>query len=71
MALAGVHYVGMFACQRGKRRAAHFVADNALPYLEPYEKSLRDGVVRCEGGLLGRCSERQLAIAGSFATIGG
>ena len=33
------------ACQRGKRRAAHFVADNALPHLESYEKSLRDGVV--------------------------
>ena len=71
MAMAGLHHTGMFACQRGERRAAHFAADNALPHLESYEKSVRDGVVRCEGGFLGRCSERQLAAAGGFAPIGG
>ena len=71
MGLAGIHHTGMSACQRGKRLATHFLADNALPHLESYEKSLRDGVVRCEGGFLGRCSERQLAAAGGFAPIGG
>ena len=69
--LAGIHHTGVFACQRGERRATYLFADNALPHMESYEKSLRDGVVRCEGGFLGRCSERQLAAASGFATIGG
>ena len=71
MALAGVLYNGMLACQGGERRATHPFADNALPHLESCEESFCDRVVRREGGVLGRCCERQLTAAGCSAMTGG
>ena len=68
---AGLRYIGMPARQGGQMRATHFLPDNAVPHLESYEESFCDRVVRREGGILGRCCERHLAVASCSATTGG
>ena len=71
LALAGPHHTGLLARQRGQKGAPTLSPDHVLPHLESHEEGFCSGVVGREGRLLGRCCEREVAVAGGIAPTSG